>query len=333
MLNFGVDTMKCSAAVARVMAVCVIMMLAASAAAQQAYPNRLVRMIVPYAPGGGSDVLSRLLAQGLGDLWKQSVIVENRPGAGATIGTDMVAKAAPNGYTLLFTAGTIALSSAAYPNLSYDVVKDFAPITLIAQSPYVLAVNPSVKAKSLGELVQLARGSPGKLNFGSPGTGTVAHLVFELLRSKTGIDVVHIPYKGSTPGIMAAVSGQVDFVINSPPAIMELARAQKLRVLAISSGKRTPHVPNVPTFMEAGIPDFDAQVWLGLLAPAATPSDVVRKIHDDTVKVLSSPALVERFGAEGFEVVTKQPEEFGAYIRAEVKTWGEVIKQAGIKFE
>ena len=318
---------------ARILALCISVVFAGHAAAQQVYPNRVVRMIVPYAPGGGSDVLSRLLAQSLSDLWKQSVIVENRPGAGATIGTDMVAKAAPNGYTLLFTAGTIALSNAAYPNLSYDVIKDFAPIALVAQSPYVLAVNPSVKAKSLAELIQLARSSPGKLNFGSPGTGTVAHLVFELLRSKTGIDVVHIPYKGSTPGIMAAVSGQVDFVINSPPAIMELARAQKLRVLAISSGKRTPHVPNVPTFMEAGIPDFDASVWLGLLAPAGTASDIVRKIYDDTVKVLGSPALVERFGAEGFDVVTKSPDEFGTYIRAEVKTWGEVVRQAGIKFE
>jgi len=325
--------MRSLAAIAKTVTVVTIVTFAGFAAAQQTYPTRVVRMIVPYAAGGGTDVLGRFLAQGLADVWKQAVVVDNRPGAGATIGTDMVAKAAPNGYTLLLTASTIALSPVAYPNLSYDVINDFAPITLIAQSPQVLATNMALKAQSLGELIKLARSSPGKLNFGSPGTGTLAHLLFELLRSKTGIEVIHVPYKGSSPAILAAVSGQVDFVLTSPPTIKELVKAQKLRVLAITSGKRSPNLPNVPTFMEAGVPEFDASVWLGLLAPASTPPDIIKKIHDDTVRVLNLPALIDRFGAEGFETSSMQPEEFGAYLRNEIKVWVEVVKQAKIKFE
>ena len=307
-------------------------LLGASTALAQ-YPAKPVRIILPYAAGGGADILTRLLAQSLGDLWKQSVIVDNRPGAGATIGTDMVAKAPPDGYTLLMTASTMAVSPTAYPKLPYDVLRDFAPITLVAQSPYVLAVNPSVNAQTFADFLALARSSPGKLNFGSPGNGTLSHLALELLRSRSGIQVTVVPYKGSNPAVVGVLSGQVDFTLDTPPGLMEQVRAQKLRALAVTSSRRAPSMPEVPTFIEGGVRDFDVSVWFGLLAPAGTPPDIVGRIHADTVKALATPALVERFKAESLEIVTMQPDEFGAYLRSEIGKWREVIRQANIKFD
>ncbi len=307
-------------------------MLGSSTAFAQ-YPAKPVRIILPYAAGGGADVLTRLLAQALGDIWKQSVIVDNRPGAGATLGTDMVAKAPPDGYTLLMTASTMAVSPTAYPKLPYDVIKDFAPITLVAQSPYVLAVNPSVKARTLTELLALARSAPGTLNFGSPGNGTLSHLALELLRTRTGIQVTVVPYKGSNPAVVGVLSGQVDFTLDTPSGLLEQVKAQKVRALAVTSSNRAQSMPDVPTFMEAGVREFDVTVWFGLLAPAGTPPDIVSKIHADTVKALASPALIERFKAESLDIVTMRPEEFGAYLRSEIGKWREVIKQANIKFE
>ena len=307
-------------------------LLGASTAFAQ-YPARPVRIILPYAAGGGADVLTRLLAQALGDLWKQSVIVDNRPGAGATIGTDVVAKAPADGYTLLMTASTMAVSPTAYPKLPYDVLRDFAPITLVAQSPYVLAVNPSVNAQTFADFLALARSSPGKLNFGSPGNGTLSHLALELLRSRSGIQVTVVPYKGSNPAVLGVLSGQVDFTLDTPPGLMEQVRAQKLRALAVTSARRAPSIPEVPTFIEGGVRDFDVSVWFGLLAPAGTPPDIIGKIHADTVKALATPALVERFKAESLEIVTMQPDEFGAYLRSEIAKWREVIRQANIKFD
>jgi len=306
-------------------------MLGATSAA--AYPLRPVRIILPYAAGGGGDVLTRFVAQALGEAWKQSVIVDNRPGAGATIGTDMVAKALPDGYTLLMTASTMAVSPTAYPKLPYDVFRDFAPITLMAQTPYVLAVNLSVNAQTLPELLALARNAPGKLNYGSPGNGTLSHLAFELLRSKTGIDVAVVPYKGSSPAIVAVLSGQVDAVLDSAPGVMVHTRAKKLRALAVTSNQRAQNLPDIPTFAESGVRDYDVRVWFGLLAPAGTPRSVIARIHADTLKVLASPALVERLKAESLDIVTMQPDEFGAYLRSEIAKWRDVIKQANIRFE
>ncbi len=204
----------------------------------QSYPARPVRIILPYAAGGGADALTRVVAQALGDYWKQSVLVDNRPGAGATIGTDMVAKSAPDGYTLLMTAATMAVSPAAYAKLPYDVLRDFAPITLLAQSPYVLAVNAKVPAQSFAELLRLARSAPGKLNYGSPGNGTLSHLTFELLRSRTGIQAAVIAYKGSNPALVDALSGQVDFILDTPAAVMPHVKSQQLRALAVTSARR-----------------------------------------------------------------------------------------------
>ena len=306
---------------------------ATPAALAQSYPSKPVRIILPYAAGGGADVLTRMLGQSLGESWKQSVVIDNRPGAGATIGTDMVAKAAPDGYTLLMTAGTMAVSPAAYPNLPYDVQKSFVPITLVAQSPYVLAVNPKLAAQTVPELLELARRSPGKLNFGSPGKGTLSHLTFELLRNRTGLEATVIHYKGSNPALTAVVAGEVDFVLDTPAAVMQHVNAQKLRALAVSTAKRSASAPDVASMADAGVRDVDVSVWFGLLAPAGTPPDIVKKIRDDVVAALSEPAMVEKLKANGLEVVTSQPAEFAAYLRTEIVKWGELVRKADIKFD
>jgi tripartite-type tricarboxylate transporter receptor subunit TctC len=310
-----------------------VFLCGAAGAAAQAFPSKPVRIILPYAAGGGADQLTRAVGQALSDLWKQPVVTDNRPGAGAVIGTDMVAKAAPDGYTLLVTAATMAVSPVAYPKLPYDVQKDFAPITLLAQSPYVLAVNPSVQATTVSDLLKLSRGAPKKLNYASPGNGTLSHLAFELLRSRTGLEATVVPYKGSNPALLDALSGQVDFVLDTPAAVGQHVKTQKLRALAVSSAKRANSMPGVPTIAEAGVPGFDVTVWFGLMAPAGTPPDVVQKIHADVLKVLASPALAERLDAAGLEVTTSTPAEFANLLRADVAKWTQVVKQASIKFD
>lgn len=304
---------------------------ATSAFAQ--YPGKPVRVILPYAAGGGADLLTRAVAQALSDLWKQPVVADNRPGAGATIGTDMVAKAVPDGYTLLMTAGTMAVSPAAYPRLPYDVLKDFVPITLLAQSPYVLAVHPSVPAQNLAEFLSLARSAPNKLNFGSPGNGTLSHLTYELLRSRAGFRATVVAYKGSNPALIDVLGGQVDFILDTPAAVGQHVKTQKLRALAVTSARRAPSMPTVPTIAEAGVPDFEVSVWFGLLAPAGTPPEIVRKIQADVVKVLATPPLADRLNAEGLEPVTMRPAEFGALLRSDVAKWGDVVRQGNIKFD
>jgi len=302
-------------------------------AAHAAYPERQVRIVLPYAAGGGGDVLTRLIGGALSELWKQPVITDNRPGAGATIGTDMVAKAPPDGYTLLMTASTMAISPVAYPHLPYDVLKDFAPITLVAQSPYILATNPKLPVQSVSELLALARKEPGKLNYGSPGKGTVSHLTFELLRHRTGMDAAVVAYKGSNPALIAALAGEIDFVIDTPAAVMQHVNAKKLRALAVMSAKRAESVPELPSMSEAGVKDVDVVVWFGLLAPAGTPAEIVRKIQADAATVLSSAEVASRLRQNGLEVVTSQPEEFAGYLRGEVDKWTDVVKKAGIKFD
>jgi tripartite-type tricarboxylate transporter receptor subunit TctC len=309
------------------------MLVAGAAAYAQGYPARPVRIILPYAAGGGADALTRVVAEALADYWKQPVLVDNRPGAGATIGTDMVAKSAPDGYTLLMTAATMAVSPSAYARLPYDVLKDFAPITLLAQSPYVLAVNAKVPAQNFAELLRLARSAPGKLNFGSPGNGTLSHLTFELLRSRTGLQAAVIAYKGSNPALVDALSGQVDFILDTPAAVMPHAKSQKLRALAVTSARRAAVMPTVPAIAESGVRDFDVPIWFGLLAPAGTAADIVRKIHDDVVVVLALPPVTQRLSAEGLDPVTMQPAEFGAILRRDISKWAAVVKQTNIRFE
>ena len=315
------------------LALLLIALIGGAQTAHAAYPDRQVRIILPYAAGGGGDVLTRLIGASLSELWKQPVITDNRPGAGATIGTDMVAKAPPDGYTLLMTASTMAISPVAYPHLPYNVLKDFAPITLVAQSPYILATNPKLQVQSVSELLALARKEPGKLNYGSPGKGTVSHLTFELLRHRTGMDAAVVAYKGSNPALIAALAGEIDFVIDTPAAVMQHVNAKKLRALAVMSAKRAESVPEVPSMTEAGVKDVDVVVWFGLLAPAGTPAEIVRKIQADAATVLSSPEVAGRLRQNGLEVVTSPPGEFAGYLRSEVDKWTDVVKKANIKFD
>jgi len=307
--------------------------LFAAAGAYAQYPDKPVRIIVPYAAGGGGDQLTRALAQALGEIWKQSVVVDNRPGAGATIGTGAVAKSAPDGYVLLMTANTMAVSPAAYPNLPYDVLKDFAPITLLAQTPYVVTVNPKVPATTFDQFQRLAKASPGKLNYGSPGNGTLSHLAFELLRLATGIEATTVAYKGSNPAMLDALSGQVDFVLDTPAAIGQHVRAGTLRALAVTSAQSTPAMPGVPTVAESGVAGFDVTVWFGLMAPAGTPADIVQKINADTRRALATPAMLARLNAVGMDVVTNSPAEFTTLMANDVRKWGDVIRKANIKFQ
>ncbi|VTU13983.1 Argininosuccinate lyase [Variovorax sp. SRS16] len=311
----------------------VLGLIGSAGGALAAYPDHPVRIILPYAAGGGADVLTRTVADALGKLWKQSVLVDNRPGAGATIGTDMVAKAPADGYTLLMTAGTMAVSPAAYPKLPYDVLKDFAPITMVAESPYVLAVNAAVPAKTVADLLKLARRQPGKLNFGSPGNGTLSHLSFELLSFRTGTRSTLVNYKGSNPALTAVMAGEVDFVLDTPAAVMPQVDAGKLRALGVTSAARSRGLPSVPTLQEEGVPDFDVTIWFGLMAPAHTSPEIVRQLHDDVAKVLAAPAMKEKLGRERLEITTMQPDEFATYLRRDVAKWGEVVKKANIKFD
>ncbi|VTU19718.1 tripartite tricarboxylate transporter substrate binding protein [Variovorax sp. PBL-E5] len=311
----------------------VLGLLGGAGGAVAAYPDHPVRIILPYAAGGGADVLTRTVADALGKLWKQSVLVDNRPGAGATIGTDMVAKAPADGYTLLMTAGTMAVSPAAYPKLPYDVLKDFAPITMVAESPYVLAVNAAVPAKTVADLLKLAKRQPGKLNFGSPGNGTLSHLSFELLSFRTGTRSTLVNYKGSNPALTAVMAGEVDFVLDTPAAVMPQVDAGKLRALGVTSAARSRGLPSVPTLQEEGVPDFDVTIWFGLMAPAHTSPEIVRQLHDDVAKVLAAPAMKEKLGRERLEITTMQPDEFATYLRRDVAKWGDVVRKANIKFD
>ncbi|MGE0797227.1 MAG: Bug family tripartite tricarboxylate transporter substrate binding protein [Lautropia sp.] len=301
--------------------------------AQEAFPSRSVKIVLPYAAGGGGDQFTRMFAQALSELWQQPVIVENRPGAGATIGTDAVAKAPPDGYTLLMISSTIAVTPAAYPKLPYDVFKDLAPIGLLAQSPFILTVNPNVPVNDFGEFVRYGRANPGKLNFGHAGNGTMAHLTYELLKAHTGLQATVVPYRGSNPAMMDALGGQVDFIVDTPAAIRQHVATGKLRPIAATTSRRAAAMPNLPTIAESGIAGFDVSVWFGLMGPAGMPPALLQKIHADGLKAFAAGGLGARLAVLGMEPFQSTPGEFGDLLRHEVGKWGEVVKAANIKFE
>jgi len=297
------------------------------------FPERPVKLVVPYGVGGGVDSISRLLAEQLGKIWGQSVVVENRPGAGAIIGTQAVTGAAPDGYTLLMAAGTLAVSPSAYANLPYDVTKDLAPITTVAESPYVLTVNAKVPARNVQELIELARRAPDELNFGTPGKGTLSHLSYELFQARTGVQSTIVHYKGSPAALNALLAGQVDVVLDTPAAVRSHIQAGSLRGLAVSTAKRSNSVSDIPTMMEAGVKDYDVAIWFGLMAPAGTPDAVLDQIHADTLKALADPTLARRYADQDMIVRTLSRQEFADLIQRDIGKWAEVVKQAGIKFE
>ena len=317
-------------ALARVAAAALCACIAAPAAAQGT-TARPIRIVVPYVPGGGTDTLARQIAPYLADEFKQQVLVDNRPGGSSTIGTQMVAKAPPDGETIGMIDAAFVINPSLFAKLPYDAQKDFAPITLIALSPLVLLVHPTVPAKTVKELVALARQQPGKLHYGSAGNGTAVHLAAEQFRAVTGTRIEHIPYKGSGQAITDLLGGQIEMAFTVQSGAKPHMLAGKLRALAITTPKRTAVLPEVPTFTEAGYPGVDAKSINGLIAPLGTPRDYVTRVHRTVVQALNRRELQERLNELGFERVGSSPEEFAAYIRSEIVKWGGVVKASGAK--
>ena len=297
----------------------------------QAFPSKPVKIIVPSTPGDGSDILARSIAQKLTERWGQSVIVENRPGAGGVVGTEVAAKSTADGYTVIMgNAGSHAINQALYPKLSYDVVRDFAPITLVASAPNVFVVNPSVPAKTVAEFIAIAKKEPGKYSFASGGNGSSAHLNGEMLKSFAGIEMTHVPYKGSSPAITDVIAGQVQLMIGNLPPILPFIKSGKVRALGITTTTRFAATPDVPPISDT-VNGYESLAWFGLFAPAATPKDILTKWHADVVAVLALPEIRERVAQLGFEVVGNTPEAYAALVRSDIAKWQKVVKASGAK--
>lgn len=307
------------------------LMAASAYALGQPYPAKTVRFIVPYAAGGGVDIVTRTLAQKLTEQVGQSFVVENRPGGNANIASEAVAKAAPDGYTLLMGSPANAVNGSLYKKLPYDVLRDFAPVSLIGYGPLVLVVHPSVPARTVKELIALCKAQPGQLNYASGGNGTSQHLAGELLRVTTGIAVVHIPYKGAAPALVDLIGGQIAFMFNNTLEVLPYVKAARLRALAVASTRRSAVLPDLPTFAQAGYPGFEATVWWGVLAPAATPRDVVVKLNAEIVKAMNAPDIKEKFSALGAETTGSTPAQYAEFLKEEVTKWAGVIKASGIR--
>ena len=298
------------------------------------YPTRAIHLIVPFAPGGGNDTVARLVSDGVTAELGQPVVVENRPGAGGVVGAEAVARAPADGYTLfLGGVGSHAINPNLHAHLSYDPIRDFAPITLVASAPLVLVVHPSVPAKSVRELVALAKAQPGHLNYASNGNGSSSHLAAVMFDSMTGADMVHVPYKGLSPALTDLLSGQVQLMFSSVVAILPHVKAGKLRALAVSSPARMALLPDLPTIAESGVPGYESSSWYGILAPAGTPPEVVKRLNAALVKVIAQPAFRDALAREGAEPVGNSPEAFGAFIKAEKERLGDVIRQAKLPMQ
>jgi tripartite-type tricarboxylate transporter receptor subunit TctC len=310
------------------------LIFAASNAVAQSYPTRPIRMIVPFAPGGNVDITGRSIAPGLSELLGQQVVVDNRPGAGGIIATDLVAKAPPDGYTLLMASSSVMTNGPAlYPKLPYDIVRDLAPVGRVSVVPLAIIAHPSVPVKTTKELVALAKSQPGKLLMGNAGVGTTNHLIAELFLISTGTRVTLVPYKGSGPALIDLVAGHLDTHVDQISSALPYIKANRIRAIAVTTAKRSAQLPEVPTLAESGVPGFDASTVTGVLAPAATPRDLVQKLNAALVKVLGAPAVRDRFASLGAEVQPSTSEELGAWIREDLAKWVKVVKQAGIKLE
>jgi tripartite-type tricarboxylate transporter receptor subunit TctC len=307
----------------------------APAASAQSFPTRPVRFVVHFPPGGPTDFVARALGQRLSETWKQQVVIENRPGAGGVIGVELVLRSPADGHTLLFgTSGSLALAPALTPKLPYDVFTDLAPITLVVINPQILVVHPSLPVKTLPELIRLAKSRPGQINYASVGPGSPNHMGMELLKSMAGIDMVHIPYKGTAPAITDVISGQVSLLFNSMPSVLQHIKSGRLRAIAVGSAKRSAAAPDVPTVSETpGLKDFQYTTWYALHAPAATPKDVINRINADAVKALALPEMAELLTSQGAEPAPSTPEGLAKFMRAEYEDWRKVIKAAKISLQ
>jgi len=306
----------------------------AAAVFAQPYPAKPIRIVVPYPAGGTSDILARSVGQKLSEVWGQPVVVDNKPGANGNVGAEIVAKATPDGYTLLLAdIGSLAISPSVYPTLPFDPTKDFAPVTMVAYSPHILVVHPSVPAATVKELIALAKAKPGKLNFAISGVGGAPHLAGVDFALRTGVDWVYIPYKGGAQAIADVAGGQADVTLNGMLATYPLVKGDKLKLLAVSSAKRMSAIPEVPTIAESGVPGFESGSWQGVIAPAGTPPDVVAKLNGEIARILGTQEMRDNLGKQGAEVRTTTPDEFGAFIRTEKARWAKVVKDANVKID
>ncbi len=302
-------------------------------AAAQSYPAKPIRLVVPFAPGAGTDAIARILGQKLGDALGQPVVVDNRPGAGGTIGTELVAKAPADGYTLLLAPAAHAINPSIYPKLGYDTERDLAPISIVASLPVVLAVESAIPARSVSELVALAKSNPGKLTMASAGNGTVFHLTGEMFKAASGVDIVHVPFKGGAPAIAALLGGQVAMAFETSLTVAPHVKSGRLRAIAVASDKRIGILPEVPTLAEAGYPGILSENWYGVYAPAGTARDIVARIYAELAKTLASPETREKLAAQGAEVRETTPEQAGAFVHAEIQKWAKVARESGAKVD
>jgi tripartite-type tricarboxylate transporter receptor subunit TctC len=299
----------------------------------QPYPTRPIRFIVPFPPGGGNDIVGRVVAVRLSEALGQQVVVDNRGGAGGTIGTDIAAKSPPDGHTMLVNNISLAVNHTLIPKLSYDTLRDLAPVTLIGRQANMVVVHPGVPAKTMQDLLVLARDKPGQLNYGSGGVGTASHLATEYLKLETRTDMVHVPYKGLGPALTDLVAGRLQIIISTMASALPNVKAGKLRPLAVTTVKRSSFFPDLPTLDEAGVKGYEFSTWYGLLVPADTPRRVVNVLNSATAKVLQSEDVKGQFAAQGLEPTPSTPEQFGAYLKSEVAKWGKVVKASGAKPE
>ncbi|MEK6592835.1 MAG: tripartite tricarboxylate transporter substrate binding protein [Pseudomonadota bacterium] len=308
-----------------------LLCFAAFAVPAQSYPAKPIRFIVPYAPGGSSDVIARILGQKLGETLGQTFVVDNRPGAGSMIGTDIVAKSVPDGYTVILSDMPHTINPSIYSKVPYDPVKDFSPITVVGTSAMFLFVNLSMPAQSLKAYIALAKSQPGKITIGSGGNGTTTHLSAELFQGGAGIKLNHVPYKGAGPALADVIAGQIQSTFTSMATAAPHVKAGKLRVLGVTSARRLPSLPDVPTFVESGVKSFVVEHWWGIIAPAGVPKPIVDKLHVEIVKAVNSSDVRERFAALAVEPTTNTPEQFRALLASDVKRWAKVVKDAGVK--
>ena len=306
------------------------MACAGGATAQSAYPVKAIRWIVPFPAGGPSDVLARAIGYKLSEQWGQQVVIDNRSGAGGNIGSDLAAKAAPDGYTLLMGyVGPLTINPSLYRKMPYDTVKDFAPVTAIASSTLILAAHPATAIKSIKELIARAKSGQSTLSFASAGNGTPAHLAGELVNAMAGIRIQHVPYKGAAPVVTELLGNQVPLGIAALPAVIQHVKAGRLNALGVSSAKRSIFAPDVPTIAESGLPGYEVENWQGLLVPAGTPRGIVNKLHTETVKILQSQDVKDRLYSQGFEIGTSTPEQFATYLKADIVKWAKLVKSSG----
>lgn len=309
-------------------------LLGGTSALAQAYPTKPVTIIVPFAAGGTTDILARIIGQALTAELGQSVVVDNRAGAGGNIGGQAAAKAAPDGHTLFMgTVGTHAINASLYKKMPFDPVKDFAPLTRVANVPNLLVANPAQPYKSVKDLIAYAKANPGKVNFGSSGNGSSIHLSGELFKSLAKVDMVHVPYKGSAPAVTDLLGNQIGIMFDNMPSAIQHVRSGKLVPLAVTTAKRSPELPSVPTIAEAGVPGYEATSWFGMFAPAGTPAPVLAKLNAAIVKVLAQPDVKNKINEQGAEVYSETPEQFAAFIQAESVKWGKVVKESGASLD